>query len=78
MGKILITLNRISAWILFVVIILYIVTGFGMTRQIIDPVFARYLHTGILPYPLFIFFGLHMILCIKNLFQRLKSRFKND
>lgn len=76
MGKILITLNRISAWILFVVIILYIVTGFGMTKQIIDPVFARYLHTVILPYPLFIFFGLHMAFCIKNLFQRLKPRFK--
>jgi hypothetical protein len=60
---------------LFVVIILYIITGFGMTRQIIDPVFARYLHTSILPYPLFIFFGLHMIICVRNLFRRF---FKKD
>ncbi len=78
MGKILITLNRISAWILFVVIILYIVTGFGMTRQIIDPVFARYLHISVLPWPLFIFLGLHIIICFRNLYRRLKSRFKND
>jgi len=58
--KFLIKLERFSAWVLLVLIILYIISGFGMVKRIIDPVLARYIHTELLPIPLFIFFVLHV------------------
>jgi len=38
--------DRIAAWILFAVIILYGITGYGMTRGIISTTAARALHLG--------------------------------
>jgi len=60
MEKFLIKLNRFSAWVLLVLIILFIISGYGMIKQIINPVFATYLHNELLPIPLFIFFVLHI------------------
>jgi len=60
MGKFLIKLSRFSAWLLLVLIILFIISGFGMTKQIIDPVWATNLHNNILPIFLFTFFVLHV------------------
>lgn len=60
MEKFLIKLNRFSAWVLLVLIVLFIVSGYGMTKRIIDPVFAKYLHDGVLPVFLFIFFAFHV------------------
>jgi hypothetical protein len=64
MDKFLIKLNRFSAWILLALIVVYIITGYGMLKGIIDPVFSRYLHNILLPIPLFIFFILHI--CISS------------
>jgi len=71
-NKFLIKLNRFSAWVLLVLIILFIISGYGMTKQIIDPVFATYLHDNILPIPLFIFFLLHVGISIRYALQRWK------
>ena len=60
MDKFLIKLSRFSAWILLILIILYIVSGYGITKGIIDPVFAKYLHDKLLAIPFFIFFVLHI------------------
>lgn len=72
MEKLLIKLNRFSAWVLLVLIILFIISGYGMTKQIIDPVFATYLHDNIFPIPLFIFFLLHVGISIRYALWRWK------
>ena len=72
MEKFLIKLNRFSAWVLLVLIILFIISGYGMTKQIIDPVFATYLHDNIFPIPLFIFFLLHVGISIRYALWRWK------
>lgn len=41
-------IDRISSWILFVVIILYAITGYGMTKGLIDSSFSRTWHLGYL------------------------------
>ena len=56
----LIKLERFSAWVLLVLVILYIISGYGITKGIIDPVFSRYLHDKLLAIPFFIFFALHV------------------
>jgi len=60
MGKFLIKLNRFSAWLLLILIILFVISGYGITKQIIDPILATYLHNEILPIFLFIFFIFHV------------------
>ncbi len=60
MDKFLIKLSRFSAWVLLVLIILYIISGYGITKGIIDPIFSKYLHDKILAIPFFIFFVLHV------------------
>ena len=46
----LIKLDRISAWVLFVAMILYFVSGYGMTKGLIAPDLARNLHLSLLTY----------------------------
>jgi len=58
--KFLIKLERFSAWILLVLIILYVISGYGITKGIIDPIFSKYLHDKLLAIPFFIFFVLHV------------------
>lgn len=41
-------IDRIASWILFVVIICYAITGFGMTKGFIDSDFSRTWHLGYL------------------------------
>ena len=42
--SLMVTLDRIAAWTLLVVALLFGVSGYGMTRGIIDPAVARALH----------------------------------
>ena len=69
-GKWIEKIDRWGAWILFCLILLFFVTGYGMTKQIMDPALAKYIHTQILPIPLFIFFMIHVM---KSLYKKLKS-----
>ena len=59
MNNALVKLNRFSAWVLLILVILYIISGYGITKGIIDPVFSKYLHDKLLAIPFFIFFVLH-------------------
>ena len=56
----LIKLDRFSGWALLVLMILYFISGYGMTKEIINPVTAKYLHEVLLPIPMFIFFTIHI------------------
>lgn len=63
-------LSRYTAWIAFVVILLFILTGYGMTKRIIDPDLAKFLHNKILPIPLFVSLLLHGGICARATFRR--------
>jgi len=68
--KFLIKLERFSAWILLILIIFYVVSGYGITKRIIDPVFAKYLHDKLLAIPFFVFFVLHVGIATKYALMR--------
>ncbi|MFA6252425.1 MAG: hypothetical protein WCX74_03425 [Candidatus Paceibacterota bacterium] len=48
MKNIAVKIDKISSWILFFVIMVYAVTGFGMTKGFIDSSFSRAWHLGYL------------------------------
>ena len=73
-------INRIDnfgVWILLFLILLFIFTGYGMTRQVMDPVLAKYIHSQLLPIPLFVFFLIH---ALKSIYKQFKNWriFKNE
>ena len=70
-------ISRWSAWVAFVVIVLFVVTGYGMTLRIIDPTLAKLLHGKILPIPLFLAVVLHSGICAHRSLHRWKV-FKSD
>ncbi|MCX6796634.1 MAG: hypothetical protein NTW06_04010, partial [Candidatus Falkowbacteria bacterium] len=47
----LIKLNRLSAWLLLVLMMIYFITGIDMLKSLWQPDFSRYLHNIILPLP---------------------------
>jgi len=62
----LLKIQRISGIILLILIILFFVSGYGMTRQMIDSVLAKILHEKILPIPFVFFLLLHISFCLKR------------
>ena len=52
-------LSRAAAWIATATVIAFIVTGYGMTKRIIDPDVSKILHVEILPVPLFLSLLVH-------------------
>jgi predicted heme/steroid binding protein len=54
------TLDRIAAWVLLAGMTLYFLSGYGMSKGIIDPAFATRLHTDILPLPIALAFLIHV------------------
>src|SRR4030042_1838662 len=68
--KFLIKLERFSAWVLLILVILYIISGYGINKGIIDPVFSKYLHDKLLAIPFFIFFVLHVGIATKYALMR--------
>ena len=72
MERLLIKLERFSAWALLVLVILYVVSGYGITKNIIDPVFSKYLHDKLLAVPFFIFFVLHVGIATRTALIRWK------
>ena len=63
-------LSRYSAWVVTLIIVLYIITGYGMTKRIVDPDWAKRLHQHILPIPLFVALLLHGGLCARGSVRR--------
>ncbi len=67
-------INRISAWVLLVFMILFLISGYAWADNIIMPVQqARWLHTRLDTY-LVIFFLLHALISIKFALKRWKLR----
>lgn len=64
-NKILLRLSRISIYFLAGFMVLYFISGYGMTKNIIDPVFAKSLHEKWLPIPTVLFIILHVSFPLK-------------
>jgi pyruvate formate lyase activating enzyme len=71
MAKILFKLCQVSGWILFFLTILFFVSGYGMTKQIIPVNLAVKIHNQILPIPFLLFLILHCLFPGRNLFKRI-------
>lgn len=63
-------LSRWSAWVALAMVALFVVTGYGMTKRVIDPDLGKYLHTKVLPIPLFVSLVLHSGLCARGALHR--------
>jgi uncharacterized membrane protein len=60
MLKILAAIDRHSRWILLVIMLLFIITGFGITKNIMDQRLAKQLHENVLPVPFYVLLLLHV------------------
>ncbi|MDE1920874.1 MAG: hypothetical protein KGI24_05430 [Candidatus Omnitrophica bacterium] len=76
-GALLNRLDKFGMWILMAMVLGFVMTGYGMTKHIMDPVLAKYIHTQLLPLPLLIFFCIHVIKGVRNQFKKWKI-FDND
>lgn len=72
MQRILIKLDRFLAWVLFGAMLLYFISGYGMTKGIISPTLATKLHISWLTYIVLIAFVGHTAYAIHLAFKRWK------
>ena len=66
----LIKINRFAAWVLFITILLYFISGYGMTKGIIDRNFSLFLHESVLPFFTITAFLIHASISIRSAFMR--------
>ena len=71
-GKLLNRIDKFGVWILLALVLSFVFTGYGMTKHIMDPVLAKYIHTQLLVLPLLIFFCIHVVKAIRNQFKKWK------
>lgn len=69
---VLVKLDRLTAWVLFACMLAYFITGYGMTKGIIDAGLATNLHNSYLIWIIFISFVVHSFLAIRLAFIRWK------
>lgn len=70
MQRFLIKIDRIAAWMSLVGMLLYFITGYGMTKGIIDPAFAAKIHMSYLTYIVAVAFVVHTSYAIHLAFRR--------
>ena len=68
--KLLIKIDRISAWILLVGILLYFISGFGMVKGFISPLLASKIHLSYLTYIVATAFVVHTSFAISLAMRR--------
>lgn len=59
MKKFLVKFDRVSAWSLIGVMVVYFISGYGMTKEIIPAPVGKFIHDSILPIPSIIAFAFH-------------------
>lgn len=74
-NRFLIKTARWAGWALIPLMLLYFISGYGMTKRVIDEVLAKSLHEKWLPFPMFLAFLLHTLIYLKFALQR---RIKNE
>ena len=68
----LLTIDRHGRWILAVLILIFIITGLGITKNIMDPQLAKQLHENVLPPFLYILFVVHVAIPLRTKFLQWK------
>jgi len=58
-------INRSAAWALFIIMILFFISGYGLTKGIIDPAWAKMIHLDYLPLVILVVFVLHASIAIR-------------
>ena len=71
-AKFLIKTDRFAAWVLFAGMLLYFISGYGMTKGLIDATLATKLHLDYLSWIVVLAFTLHTSLAIRLAFIRWK------
>ncbi len=64
--------DRICAWSLIFIMVLFFVSGYGMTKGIISPQSAKLLHETLLPIPGTLAFAFHSAYGMRTAFKRWK------
>lgn len=72
----LLKISRICGYLLFIIIFLYIISGYGMLKGFLDYSFGKWLHETFLPIPLFFTYLFHGLIQIKFVLKR--KGFKDD
>jgi hypothetical protein len=70
-------ISRFTAWVAILMCVLLILTGYGMTKRIMNQDTAKYLHTVIFPIPLFVSLIVHGGLSARTSLRRWKV-FEHD
>jgi predicted heme/steroid binding protein len=70
MQKFLIKIDRISAWVLLIGMLLYLISGYGMTKGIISSSLASKIHLNYLAFIVIIAFVVHTYYAIHLAFKR--------
>jgi hypothetical protein len=70
--KILIKFDRLCAWALVAIIVVFFISGYGVSKGIIPPEFAKFLHETLLPIPGVIAFAFHSAYGMHITFKRWK------
>ena len=65
-------IDKFGVWFLLALVLSFVFTGYGMTKHIMDPVLAKYIHTQLLVLPLLIFFSIHVVRAVRNQFKKWK------
>lgn len=69
MAAVLLKLQRLTGWVLLLFILAYFLTGYGMTREVIDPKLSLDIHTS-LDLPLLAAFLVHVLIGFRFALQR--------
>jgi cytochrome b subunit of formate dehydrogenase len=64
--------DRYCRWVLAVIMLLFIITGLGITKGLMDPRLAKQLHENILPIPFYILIVLHVFYSLPSQLVRWK------
>ena len=70
--SLLIKIDRFCAWFLIAIMVVFFVSGYGMTKGIISADFSKYLHETLLPIPGVIAFAFHSAYGMHIAFKRWK------
>lgn len=70
MQRIICKIDRISAWVLLVGMLLYFISGYGMTKGLIDPTFGAKMHLDYLSFVVMIAFIFHTYYAVHLAFKR--------
>ncbi len=66
----LVKIDRVFAWVLLGAMVFYFISGYGMTKNLVDPIMATKLHVDILPLVIIISFIGHACLAVRLAFMR--------